>query len=187
MDNINFTANLIKHTVVPKISYDNTYKPSMISVIELNKNDTNDINALRQTSADWYYLNDRFSYAIYNEAVKDYEYGNVNKEYYYAITEQKDNFDKPDYKKILGLMLFSDTKDFENEINFLQVRPDLTHSRTANRAYKNIGENFIDLLKDKHNGKTIIVKSLPDAKEFYEKQGFKVRKKEEPLKLYLEA
>lgn len=185
--NINFTANLITNMTVLKRNNEGVYSPSEISVIELDKNKEKDKEALHDTVVDWYYDNARYIYDIYYEAEKDYDYPDVDQEHFYAITEQSDNFDNLEHEKILGLMLFSETKLNADEINFLQVKPAMNRKQGYNRKYKNVGQAFIDFLKETKNKKTIMVRSVPEMVEFYKKQYFKVKDETSPNVLFLEV
>jgi len=187
MNKINFTANLIKHVQISKKNNRGEYIPDVVSIVELDKNDKNDTDALHKTAIEWYFMKDRFSYDIYSEAIKGYEYDNINREHYFAVTEQTKDFSTLDSNKILGLMLFSNTNDDVDEINFLQVRPDINKKQSVNRKYKGVGKAFTDLLKEINYKKPIMVKATSDAKNFYLKQGFKFKQNEPKTILYLEV
>lgn len=185
--NINFTANFITNKRILKRNENGMYAPYNISVVELDKNNEKDKEALHDTVVDWYYDNARYIFDIYHEADKDYDYPNVNQEHFYAITKQTSNFDDLEYKEILGLMLFSETKLKEDEINFLQVKPTTNKHQSYIQEYKNVGKTLIEFLKETKNKKTIMVNSVPEMVDFYKKQNFKVKDPETPNRLYLEV
>lgn len=187
MSQINFTANFIKHTNVQKRYYPDSYYNKEASIVELDKNDANDVDTLYKTSVSWTQNGARFASEIFHEAVKGYEYDDVVKEHYYAVTEQNNNYDKLEPDKILGMMLFSESKYNENEINWFQVKPNSNFVNSRDRAYKHVGKALINLLKEKHSDKTIYVKSSAAAVDFYKSQGFENNGMEPSSCLYLNA
>ena len=187
MSQINFTANFIKHANVQKQYHPNTYYNKQVSIVELDKDDANDIDALYKTSESWTKDGARYAFDIFHEAVKGYEYDDIEKEHYYALTEQDKDYEKLEPDKILGMMLFSESKFNENEINWFQVKPNSNFVNSRDRKCRHVGKAMIDLLKDRHFDKTIYVKSSDAAVDFYIAQGFTSRTMEPTSCLYLEA
>ena len=186
MNTINFTANLIKHTQIPKRFVDDEYYPSTVSIVELDKNNDTDVEALKQTSYLWNDQQAKYSSNIYHEAVKGYDYDNIEAEHFLALTEQTGSYERLNPNCILGLMLFSQTYDDEDEITWLQVRPNTYSKQTWKREYKEVGKSLIDLLKETKLKKPIHVQSSNEAVEFYKKQGFTTREDDGGTSLYLE-
>lgn len=187
MNNINFTARLIKRTEIYKRDKGGTFIPAEVSIVELDKNDENDVKSLYQTSVLWNQQNAKYSSNIYHEAVKGYEYSDIEQEHYLALTEQNDDFKNINSEKVLGLMLFSESKFQEDEIEWFQVRPNTNTKQSWKREYKGVGKAMIDLLKQVNYCKPIHVLSVPESVEFYKKQGFKNRENDIPSSLYLEG
>ena len=173
MNSINFTASLVQRSQIMKRQSDNEFRPVTLSIVELDKNDEKDVKALYKTAIDWTYQGAKYSSNIYHEAVKGFEYDNIEKEHYFALTEQQNNFKELDSDKILGLMLFSHTTHENDEISWLQVRPNTKTKDSWNREYKGVGKAMVDLLSRVNYGKPIYVQSSNEAIEFYKKQGFK--------------
>ena len=117
MNSINFTANLVKRTQIQKTEDFKNYNPKEASIVELDKYDERDLNSLYKTVVLWNDQNAKYSSSIYHEAIKGYEYDDIEQEHYFALTTQKGNFKELDPNKILGLMLFSQTNAKEDEIN----------------------------------------------------------------------
>lgn len=186
MNRINFTANLVKQTQVQETADNNNYIPSDVSIVELDKHDERDIKSLYKTIILWKDQNAKYSSEIYHEAVKGYEYDDTEQEHYFALTSQKNDFNNLDPERILGLMLFSQTNRTEDEINWLQVRPNTSHKQTWKRQYKGIGEGLINLLKGTWLNKPIHVQADVNAVEFYKKMGFTNRENDGRCSLYLE-
>ena len=187
MNNISFTANLIKRTQIRKSENFSDYHPENVSIVELDKNDEKDIKALYDTSVLWNFQGAKYSSEIFHEAVKGYEYDDVDHEHYLALTTQSKEFDNlcPDH--ILGLMLFSQTNNRDDEINWLQVRPNTNSKQAWKREYKKVGEALINLIKDANHGKPVHVQADTDAIGFYKAMGFKNREDDVVSSLYLEG
>lgn len=187
MSSINFTANLVKRTQIQKSDDYKTYHPADAAIVELDKYDKNDVKALYDTSVLWNYQGAKYSSEILHEAVKGYDYDDIEREHYLAVTTQTDDFENLEPKKILGLMLFSETNNEDNEINWLQVRPNTNNNQTWKREYKKVGAVFVDLLKNMKLGKNIHVQSAPEAVGFYKAMGFVNRDDDGASSLYLTA
>lgn len=187
MNTINFTANLIKRTQIQRRNSDNKFEPYDVSIVELDKNYEPDINSLYKASILWNDQGARYSSNIYHDATKGYEYDDVKREHYFALTEQNKDFDNLDEEKILGLMLFSESVYPDDEITWLQVRPNTNTPNSWKRKYKGVGTAMINMLKDTNLKKDIRVKSADDAVEFYKKQGFKQMATNLAYELCLEA
>lgn len=186
MNSINFTANLVKRTQIQKTKDFKTYNPTEASIVELDKYDERDLNSLYKTVVLWNDQNAKYSSSIYHEAIKGYEYDDVEQEHYFALTTQKDNFKELDPNKILGLMLFSQTNAKEDEINWLQVRPNTSVKQTWKREFSGAGKGLVTFLKDTKLGKPIHVQADINAVEFYKKMGFTNRENDGNCSLYLE-
>ena len=187
MNRINFTANFVKNTQVLKKSKDGNYNQERVSIVELDKDDLKDLNSLYETSVLWNQQGAKYASDIFHEAAKGYEYDDIEKEHFFAVTEQKDDYKDLDPNKILGLMLFSESKYNENEINWFQVRPDTNSVNSRNRKYKQVGKSLVDLLKEDYLNKPIYVKSSSEAVKFYTSQGFKSRLADDSPCMHLEV
>lgn len=170
---VNFTASFVKPAQVMKRHTGERFKPVKLSIVELDKTNSADMESLYRTSILWNEQGAKYSSDLYHDAIKGYEYDDIEKEHYYALTEQMKDFDKLDSEKVLGLMLFSKTKYGEcDTITWLQVRPNTNTPNSWNREYKGVGKALIDLLKVRNYNKPIYVQSSGSAVEFYKKQGF---------------
>lgn len=187
MNTINFTANFVKRAPVLKKDDKGDYSPAKVTIVELDIEDENDILALYKTSVEWNELGALYASEVFHEAVKGYEYGDIEKEHYFAVTEQTKDFHKLDSDKILGLMLFSESRYNEDEINWLQIKPNTNSVNSHNREYKHIGKSLVDLLKERYWHKSIYVKSSSAAVDFYTSQGFQPNSKDAPACMHLEV
>lgn len=187
MNSINFTANLMKHTQILKRDENGCFSPVKASVVELDKNDEQDLKSLHDTTVLWNYQGAKYSSNIYHEAVKGYEYDDVEGEHYLALTTQNENHDKLDPDKVLGLMLFSNERFDTDEITWFQVRPNTNTKQSWNREYKGVGKAMIDYIKQVNFFKPIHAMSVPESVEFYKKQGFEPHEDDIPSSLYYEG
>ena len=132
------------------------------------------MRALEKTSLDWVIQGDgKIAYTIYNNAVGQYSYDKCVKEHYFAATTQDSNYKNLDYKKILGVSMFSETNEPVNEINLFEVKPNTSKSHSKNREYKKIGTALLNYIQNTYNQKPIYVISRDEAIDFYLKNNFK--------------
>ena len=184
---INFTANFLKTVNIPKRTIDGNFYNTKVSFVELDKNDRVDKDSLKNVSKLWNKKEFNYASEIYYDAAKPFEYDNIVKEHYYAVTTQSENFEKLESEKILGLSLFSETTKPENEINWLQTNPVYKHGSIEPREYKGIGKAIIEYVKEHYRDKNIKVFAADDAINFYKKLGFKNCPMKTERELYLEV
>lgn len=168
---LNFTANFLKDVSILKKDYDGEYSPCTVSLVELDTEDNNDIKALYKTASLWAKKGCYYAFGIYNDATKECKTSDVEKEHYIALTTQEDNYSHLDHNKVLGLAMFSEMKFEDNRLDFLEVNPKTSKSKSRNRQYKEAGKAIIQYLKDNYN-QNIGVSSDSRAVDFYRKQGF---------------
>lgn len=174
MNTINFTAKFIEKKQILKKEHGNDYKPCDVSIVELDKNDSRDVSALGKTSLDWIIQGDGIlTYNIYKNAVNQYSDFDNEKEHYLAVTTQDSDYENLDYKKILGLSLFSETSSPVNEINLFEVRPNISKSLSKNREYKKAGTALLNYIQNTYTQKPIYVISRDESINFYLKNNFK--------------
>lgn len=91
----------------------------------------------------------------------------------FAITEQKDNFDKLNSKKILSIAETTDIKPTIVNIDFIE-----THRAQAYGAkdpkYKYLGTALVNCIKSVFKGKALELYSTDKALSFYLKNGFEL-------------
>ncbi len=171
MTPINFKANFLKTTYIPKQVSDTICEPQEVSIVELNPKDKKDVRTLAETSCKWENVASGFSSEIYNEALKPKMYPDIAAEHYLALTTQNKDYKNLDTSKILGLVLFSETYDTENQLNWLQVNPTTNKKNSSKRTFKNVGTELVNYIKS-ITDKPIYVQSADDAIPFYKKNGF---------------
>lgn len=169
---INFTGIPVDKTTITKRAsiFKNNSIPAYI--VELDKNNFEDMNSLHDTAFKWYDNGGRYAPNIYNKAVDKYKFNDISKEHFYALTTQQKDFEKIKPDNILGLMMFSETKNFDNEINYLEVDPATSKSKNLIREYKKVGSRLVEFIKKTYNKKSIFVQADSRAIKFYKKMGF---------------
>lgn len=179
MTPINFKANFLKTVYVPRKGKEETE----MSIVSLDKNNQEDMIALRDVAKEWNSKATTFAFEIYQDAIKEYQYNDVVKEHYLAITQQNQDYAHLTPDKIVGLALYSEKNEPQNEISWLQTDP---NNNTANsnqsREYKGIGRIMINYIKS-ITDKPLFVQSADNAIEFYKKQDFKASNPSQPSKL----
>jgi len=187
MTSISFTARYLAGATVSRVKADEKLKPVDVAIVELDKNDNSDMDALCEVAKSWNNRGKSYAYEVLCDATKGYEYDDVNREHYIALTSQKNDFEHLDADKVLGLTLFAETKKPENEICWLSVDPANNTKNKSGRKYKNIGSAIMNYLKTDYPEKPIYVQAISDAIPFYKKNGFEPRKIDRPCSLYLEV
>ncbi len=182
---INFTANLLSHPTVQHKSSAFGYKPAEVSLVELDKKNKHDVDAIRQTSQDWMDKGGQFISNYYHDMVKPFEYADVEKEHFYALTTQKSDFENLKGKDILGVMMFAETRNPENEIEWLETNPQTKKASGLKREYKDVGKKLVEYVRANFKQKDIFVQSADSAIGFYKKLGAEQPNKKFPKKCQL--
>ncbi len=167
---INFRANYIGNTPIKQL-YNNKYVDTKANLIELNPNNNSDLMALKEIGNSWY-CGSSLAAEIYLDAKENYLYSTKNKQKFYALTSQKDTFEKLNSEKILAVIEAEEYNKNILEIIFLQVHPYYNYY-SYDREYKKIGSGLLDIIKKIYSDKIIILKPVFEAINFYLKNGFK--------------
>lgn len=184
---INFTARYIDNAKVLKSIQNGRYEDADLSIVELNNHDTRDLNALKRTTGLWDKKGAKYARAMYYEASSDIPLPSVDKEHYFAVTEQKDDFTHLEPEKVLGLMIFDETNYNSNELAMLEVEPSCAKKNGENRKYKQVGSALVNYIKKSYNDKNIIVFADVNAIDFYKKNGFENMYDNSDCQLYWKA
>ena len=162
---LTFQANYLNSASIQRI---NIYKPcaEKVSFIEINPHSTSDVLAVNKTAINWD-KNDGegFAYDIcraINKGIKDR---------FFALTTQKDDFERLDSEQILSLAQVKTENEGEEFIEYLQVDPENTNS-AENPQFMYIGTAMLDSLKQLFFNKNIELDSVKSAITFYLRNGF---------------
>ena len=88
------------------------------------------------------------------------------------MTSQKDDFERLDKSKIVGLAQMQTGVEPEDNLRYFQIRPDLKHG-VNRRKYKHIGSGMLNSIKKIYSNAITLLSSY-SAANFYEKQGFEI-------------
>lgn len=170
MTPINFTGSFVKNVTISKLIADGKMKPENVALVKLDKADPRDTMTLAETACKWENVASGYASNIYCDSLKAKNYPDVNNEHYFALTTQKENFEKLEADKILGLSLFFEKNSPHNELAWLQANPSTNHE-AGQRSYKNIGKALVNFMKGLFK-KPIFVQADKKAIPFYQKLGF---------------
>lgn len=169
---INFTARFLTNATITKRITDGVYLPTQVSIVELDKNDSGDMDAVFDASNMWKKNGGLYAQKIFTEMGKLYEYADTKQERFIALTEQNADYDKLKPQYILGLTdLLTDNYD-QNEILWFETNPKIVFAK-GEKPYKNVGKSLINYIKTQCREEGIYLKSADSAIGFYKKQGFK--------------
>ena len=168
---INFRAKYINTQKIIK-NDNNQYKQHDVAFVQINSQCENDILCLKSVEKTW------GKKALVKDLVKD-----INQEWetkkadknakYFALTSQKNGFEKLLPQKILGVIELLTTSDKNTDyINILEVEPNSIYG-AKQRRFVNIGSSILNALKENLNNKDFILEARENVVKFYEKNGFK--------------
>lgn len=167
---INFKANLNSIGIVKRLNKDNSYSDLPVSFVELDINSKRDLFAMKKVANNW--MGNIYANDVYERFKVNQERNLENQEErFFALTSQKENFDKLDYKRILGVAEIYLPLGEDAEIEFLQTNQSFL---TECPSIKHIGKVIVDKIKNILANETIALYSTYDAIPFYQKQGFKI-------------
>ena len=175
--NINFNAQYLDKVNVKKKSF-LRYKPYEVSLVEFDRKNEDDAKALHKIVDECGSRAPIFTLFWTHGASNEHIVG---------LTTQKNNFEKPDSDKILGVMHYYNFIECDY-IDKLQVKPKYQNNKSfkLNKNYKNIGKAFIEKLREINGNKRLELTSLPNAIPFYEKLGFQHKSERKPQLMYLD-
>jgi len=175
---VNFTAKFLTDTYIPTRLPNGDYVPNCVSIVELDKNNTNDMRAVLETTTNCDKNGGKFGRNIYSQMKNpDYDAG-IKTERYIALTTQTADFDKLKPQYIQGLMILSKNYYEQNELSWLETNPQIVNAEKGKKPYKCVGTSLVNFAKQECKQGGIYVIPAINAVEFYKKLGFKVKKDE---------
>ena len=170
VQNVSFGARYVKSAEILKKEQDKLTK-YRLAMVELNPYDENDVNVANNLSIEWGgYGGIPHAYAnnMKNIFLKLSE---QNSSRFYALTQQKENFENLDSELILSI---AETSNFDDKIGSLELLETyFAESYTSKTAkFKHIGHAMLDNIKFLLRGKDIVAEVAENAEKFYEKEGF---------------
>lgn len=188
---INFTARYIKPIEVKKLE-DKTYNPAVLSFVEFEPNNLDDLSTLCKVSHSW---GRSYAKKIYDNAYKKFFNVQEDPTFYYGLVVPQDSYEKIDKKDVLGLVEYMPSEQNGNFITYLQVNPNsinksalkenvskvfntiknsltFNDAKSRNENYKGVGTGILDALKSMTKDEPIFLVSDKSAEGFYLKNGF---------------
>lgn len=174
-NNISFTAKFISPVTVLKSTDTGKYLQKSVSCVELLPRSRNDLQSLKDLHELWGHGN--YSGDIYYDA-KDFNgYFEEYRPSFFAITKQKDNFEKLVPEDILGIAETSTTFGGIKDLDYLQTNPNFLNK--VQPAFKHIGTAMLNFIESINKGRRIEINSVPEAESFYLKNGYQRLNKDE--------
>jgi len=182
MTSLNFKANYVCTSNIVEAYKDRKYQNCSANIVELDKNDPEDRLSLFRINDSWQGTYDE---NIYVDFISPHYKNNPR---FFAVTTQKDSFEKVDPEKVLGLMETEDSnkKDDETVISFLQTKPDLIkpHLRQSNfftrifnrfdvikKPFRHVGKSLLLFAQTLKPDCDVVLDADDSAREFYKKNG----------------
>lgn len=171
---INFKASLInKPTVMKKNWLSCKYSPKEVAFVKLDTQSMTDVNTLKKLKNIWPLT---FVSNILRDISLNSDLVNV-----YALTLQKDSFEKLEPDEFLGVAEITN-EDNEVCLEYLQTNPQYMYDEDmTERKFKGVGKTILDSIKNLQHIKTIIVHPLFSVISFYEDNGFLMGKNESTM------
>ena len=170
MNTLSFTAKFLQSRPIPRNTNDNTFV--RVSVVELEKGNTSDVEALSEISEKWNKKGRSYAHEIFQEFTNKYTDEDVVSEHYLALTTQKSNFEHLEPEKILGVSLLYETIGEGNELGWLSVDPENNTGNQGKQKYRHIGTTILNCLKEIYSPERIKVTAVNGTENFYKNNGF---------------
>lgn len=173
-NSINFRAKFIKNDYIRKIDTTcNTYKPSKVTLVELDGGKQSDLFAVSDISKNW--KNEKYASSIARIMQCLFSgFLDKNERKIFALTTQKEHFNRLQSDKILGITEIDLSKGKGVYLDYIQVNPKYMYTKTnPNRKYKDVGKCILDFIKNFYK-KEITLCSDFRVTNFYEKNGFEL-------------
>jgi hypothetical protein len=163
-----FSAKLVSTKQIGKL-VKNAYQNDVVSFVEIEPHNANDINALGNAAKEWLYGD--FACNVYHAACSirdDSKYYKNSK--VYALTSQNSNLEKLDSKNILGLVHVEKFSEGNLFIEHIVANPEIIKSRTP--EYNGIGTAILRSLKELCYKISCFPSKTESVIKFYYKNGF---------------
>lgn len=166
-DRISFGAKPINSTIIKKFDREKTgFVEFPVNFIKLEPSDVRIIDILAEYWKGAEYINKVATASHWMQTVP------ID---FYAITEQKEDFDRLDPLKILGIAEMRDDnyrKGFK-ELHHLQIKPGVINvDNNGRKFYKHAGTAILNSLKKIYKNISLFSNDSKNVQKFYEKNGF---------------
>lgn len=167
--NISFTAKFISTATVRKFANNGNYIPAEANVVELYTKNKNDLKTLQEIKELWRKPN--YAGAICEDAFSANATYEEYRPSFYAITTQKDMFEKLLPEDILGLAETRTTFGAIKSLDFLQTNPEFL--KKIKPAIKGIGTQMLAFVEKINKGRRIEANAVPGTEPFYSQNGYR--------------
>ena len=184
-NNLAFKARFLQNIPVLKYNHKTkNYDKVLSSFLELDPKNINDAKALSEVVNYW--ENDKYACCILN----GFEYCTKNldkceKYKIFALTYQKNNYDKLISDELLGLVQMNLEDGQTHYLSYLQVNPAYIEQYNifGNRMYKGVGSGILSALKKIYNSISLKASSS-GLDSFYKKNNFDLISKDDKKYLW---
>lgn len=169
MNNITFQANFIKAVNIQKRDDKDNYHPYRVSIVEIDKYNSKDMNALNSVSSSWgrnNYVSDIY-YELESSCLSNLD---ANRTHVFAITSQREDFENLRADDVMCVSEFVENKEM-NELQYIEVNPEHGYANFYSE-FKYIGSAMLQFLTERFPQKYIKVFSSKNAEPFYKKNNY---------------
>ena len=139
------------------------------SFVQIDCNNNLDIEALSDVAKHW--KNNLYADKVYNTAyMKSKNEKDCSKYEIFALTFQKDNFERLNSDQIIGVAEVMPIGDKQILIEHIEGKPEYINE--INRHYNKIGTAMLDSLKELYNKIFLVSRKSNKVSDFYVKNGF---------------
>lgn len=168
---INFNAKFLNNVTIQKLNpKTNNYIPTTASFVEFEPQNAKDFEAIKNAVTNW--EGQVFATSIGTNAeniIKGTISNKINR--IFMLTTQKDNFEKLDKEKVLGLANMEQLPNKPNELRYFQVKPDSKFG-TNNRKFRHVGKEMLKSIQ--HIYKKGQLMASYSAANFYARMGLEL-------------
>ena len=172
--NISFGAKLLDTVTIQRNICGDKTLPHDVALVELDGHSYNDLKSVQDIVYPWGGYSS-YTYDICERMSAVYENPpHINNGwYFYALTNQKNGYEKLDPKAILSIAQVSNQGNNDNiKINFFETNEKYNHYAKKSKFSK-IGTALCDSIKKMYSTKDIFITAVDDAIPFWKKNGFK--------------
>ena len=166
-DKVSFGAKPLYDTKIKKFDREKTgFVELPVNFVKLEPSDIRIIDVLAETWEGAEYINKIATASHWMKTVP------ID---IYAITEQKNNFDRLDPLKILGIAEIrnDDMRQGFKQLHYLQVNPEAINvDNNGRKFYKLTGTTILNSLKKLYKNISLFSNENTNVKKFYENNGF---------------
>lgn len=172
VQNISFGAKFIDNVNIERKVRGDKRINHEVALVELDGHSYNDLKSVEDIVFDWGGFSS-FTFDICDNMHTIYENPpHINNSwYFYALTNQKGNYDKLDPKAILSIAQVTNTFNDRIKLNYFETNMKYAHDAKKSK-FARIGTALMDGIKSLHSGQSIYAKVVDEAKPFYLKNGF---------------